>query len=117
MKAAEWATHAHAIWPLNSRCRARIEPGSLQQLRQLGDVGGDAPRLVAGEQLGRRPSSRLILEMDVSERLPVGVAYDEALRKLLDRPRRREAPARHGEPLTGLEPPKPFALLCWRGIR
>ena len=24
----------------------------LQQLRQLGDVGGDAPRLVAGEQLG-----------------------------------------------------------------
>ena len=27
--------------------------GVLQQLRQLGDVDGDAPRLVAGEQLGR----------------------------------------------------------------
>jgi hypothetical protein len=26
---------------------------SPQQLRQLGDVGGDAPGLVAGEQLGR----------------------------------------------------------------
>jgi hypothetical protein len=27
------------------------------QLRQLGDVGGDAPGLVAGEQLGRRAPS------------------------------------------------------------
>jgi hypothetical protein len=31
-----------------------------QPLRQLGDVGGDAPRLVAGEQLdyGKGPGSR-----------------------------------------------------------
>jgi hypothetical protein len=49
-----------------------------QQLRQLGDVGGAAPGLVAGEELGRRSPSRLILEIDVGERLPVGVADDEA---------------------------------------
>ena len=41
----------------------------------LGDVGGDAPGLVAREQTGSRPSSRLILEIDVGER----VADDEAL--------------------------------------
>ena len=38
---------------------------SQQQLRQLGDVGGDAPGLVAGEQLGRRAATRLVLEMEV----------------------------------------------------
>ena len=41
-----------------------------QQLRQLGDVGGDAPGLVAGEQVRRRAPSGLILEIDVGERLP-----------------------------------------------
>ena len=35
-----------------------------QQLRQLSDVGGDAPCLVAGEQLGRRTSALLPLEID-----------------------------------------------------
>jgi hypothetical protein len=30
------------------------------------DVGGDAPRLVAGEVLGRRASSRLVLYSDAS---------------------------------------------------
>jgi hypothetical protein len=30
--------------------------------------------LVAGEQLGRRAASGLILEVDVGERLPVGIA-------------------------------------------
>jgi hypothetical protein len=38
-----------------------------QQLRQLGDVGGDAPGFVRSEQLGRRAPSRLILEIDVGE--------------------------------------------------
>jgi hypothetical protein len=36
---------------------ARLVPSLPQQLRQLGDVGGDAPGLVAGEQLGRRALS------------------------------------------------------------
>ena len=46
---------------------------AMQQLRQLGDVGGDAPGLVAGEELGRRPSPRFILAIDVGQCLPVGV--------------------------------------------
>jgi hypothetical protein len=37
-----------------------------QRPRQLGDVGG-------GEELGRCSPSRLILEIDVGERLTVGV--------------------------------------------
>jgi len=32
----------------------RVPKVALQQLGQLGDVGGDAPGLVAGEELGRR---------------------------------------------------------------
>ena len=55
-----------------------MDPRLPQQLRQLGDVGGDAPGLVAGEQMSRRAPSRLLLEVDVGERLPVGVADDEA---------------------------------------
>ena len=39
----------------------------------------------------RRPPSRLLLEIDVGERLPVGVADDEAGVGLLDGPGRREA--------------------------
>jgi hypothetical protein len=37
----------------------------LQQFRQLGNVGGDAPGLIAGELVGRRGSSQLIVEIDV----------------------------------------------------
>ena len=33
-----------------------------QQLRQLGEVGGDPPRLVAGEEVRRRAPPRLLLE-------------------------------------------------------
>ena len=54
------------------------------QPRQRGDVGGDAPGLVAGEQLRRRAASRFILEIDVGERLPVVVADDEAGVGLVD---------------------------------
>ena len=35
-----------------------------QQLRQLGDVDGDAPGLVPSEQLGRRASPRLVLRKE-----------------------------------------------------
>jgi hypothetical protein len=39
------------LWVAN----INLQQSSLaQQLRQLGDVGGDPPRLVFGEQLGRR---------------------------------------------------------------
>jgi hypothetical protein len=37
------------------------------------------PGLVAGEELGRRAATRLLLEIDVGERLVAGVADDENL--------------------------------------
>jgi hypothetical protein len=40
-------------------------------------VGRDAPRL-AGEELGRRASSRLLLELEVGEHLTGGVRHGEA---------------------------------------
>jgi hypothetical protein len=47
-------------------------------------IGGDAPRLVAGEQLARRPSSRFVLAIDEGQRLLGGVAHDEARNGFLD---------------------------------
>jgi len=62
-----------------------------QQLRQLGDVGGDAPRFVLGQQVGRCTPPRLLLEVEVAERLPVLVADDKAgIVVLLVCPRRRK---------------------------
>jgi hypothetical protein len=49
-----------------------------QQVRQLGDVHCDAPRVVSGQQVRRRASARLILEVEITERLFVLVADDEA---------------------------------------
>ena len=57
--------------------RSERAPEPKRKSRQLGDVGGDAPGLVAREEFGRRPPSRLLLAIDVSERLPVGVADNE----------------------------------------
>jgi hypothetical protein len=72
-------TYRRLFITLAKRGRLRdARSGLTQQLRQLGDVGGDAPGLVAGEQLGRRTPSRLILEMDVGQRLPAVVPDDEA---------------------------------------
>jgi hypothetical protein len=41
-----------------------------QQLRQLGDVGGNTPGLVLGQQARRCTSPRFILELDIRQRLP-----------------------------------------------
>jgi hypothetical protein len=60
--------------------RERKRSKLAQQLRQLGDVHGDALGLVAGEEVRRRAASRLLLEIDIGERLPVGVADGEARR-------------------------------------
>ena len=51
---------------------------SAQRLRQLGDVGGDAPSFVARQEVRRRPPSRLLLVVDVGERLPVSAAASNA---------------------------------------
>ena len=91
--------HNELLWqesPHNELLRREAAALSVsQQPRQLGDVGGDSPGLVIGEQFGRRASSGLVIEVDVGERLAVAVADDEALPielrvGLLDGPRRRE---------------------------
>jgi hypothetical protein len=50
-----------------------------QQLRELSDVRRDPQGLVAGEQLGRGAASRLLLEIDVGECLPVLISGDETI--------------------------------------
>jgi hypothetical protein len=69
-------------------------PASLlsQKTWQLGEVYSDPPSLVLGEQVGRRASARLVLEVEIAERLTVLVADDEAgVVVLFERSRRREA--------------------------
>jgi hypothetical protein len=56
---------------LRPRHASLIGGGPRSRLRQLGDVGGDAPGLVAGEEVRRRATARLNLEVDVGQRLPV----------------------------------------------
>jgi hypothetical protein len=76
--------------------RAAVLPP--QQLRQLGDVGRDASRFVAGKQLGGRSPTGLILEIHIRDRLPGAVTDDKAgVVRLIDRPgwRRRCTAARH----------------------
>jgi hypothetical protein len=59
-----------------------------QQFRQLGDIGSDAPRLIAGERVGSR--SRVV-EMYAGELLPVVVLHDEVRFAFFNGPGRREA--------------------------
>ncbi len=40
-----------------------------QQLQQFGEVRRHAPRLVLGQQLGRRPAAGFILKVEVAQRL------------------------------------------------
>ena len=67
-----------------------------EQFRQLCDIDGNPPRLVAGKQLRCRLAACLTFEIDVGERVPISVAHDEAPSiqlgvGLVDRPGRREA--------------------------
>jgi hypothetical protein len=62
-----------------------------QQLRQLGEVRRHAAGVVLGQPVGGGAPLRFIVKIEITERLPVGVADDEALRVLIDDPRRREA--------------------------
>ena len=64
-------------------------------------LGGDAPGLVAGAEVSRRATSRLILAIDVGERVAVAVADNETLLAqlhvgVIDGPGLREAALRHG---------------------
>ena len=99
---------------------------ALRRLRQLGDVGGDAPGFIAPQQVRRRASAGLVLEIDVRERLHAGDAEDEAgVVRFVDRPRRREAAGlghsqgnledRFSTFLTngGRPMPKAYAVVCY----
>jgi hypothetical protein len=52
--------------------------GFAQWLRQLSEVHRNPSRLILREQLRRRSSPRLFLEINVRQLLPVSVLYDEA---------------------------------------
>ena len=55
-----------------------------EQPWQSGDVHGDAPRLILGKALVHGAPRRLIIEIDVSEMLPVRVGDKEAFFELFD---------------------------------
>jgi hypothetical protein len=50
---------------------------------------------IAGEQVRRRATPRLLLEIDVGKLLPVSILHDEASLSLFGRPRRRESALSH----------------------
>jgi hypothetical protein len=49
-----------------------------QQLGLFREVRRHPPRLIPGQQLGRRAQTELFLEVEIRQRLPVLVADDEA---------------------------------------
>ena len=60
--------------------------------RQLGEVHRRPTGLVTSQQLRRRPTTGLILEIEIAERLPGGVLHDEArIVVLFDDPGRLDA--------------------------
>ena len=68
---------------VNLSCMASIlRP--LQQLRQLGDVASDATRLIAREPLHRHAATLPVFEIDIGDRLTIGVADAEAFGGLVD---------------------------------
>jgi hypothetical protein len=60
-------------------------------------MGSDTPGLILGEPLRGTPTNGLLREVEIGQRLLVGVGDDEALAVLVDRPGRPEA-ARSGAP-------------------
>ena len=90
--------------------------------RRFGGVRRDALRFVTRQQDGRRSPSRLVLEIDVGERLPVLVLDGEAGFLLVDGGRRRAegierrwqgdaaTAGRRGPSGAGVLPPEQFRL-------
>ena len=60
-------------------------PLAPEQLREFGDVGGDPPGLVVGQQVSRRAPAQLLLEVEVGERVPAVVPDDGGRRPSLRR--------------------------------
>jgi hypothetical protein len=74
---------------LRARTLRRLRPP--HQLRQLCDVDGDPPRLIAGEGGSPPRAGRVVLVLDVRERLSALGLHDEASAVILDGPGRQEA--------------------------
>jgi hypothetical protein len=74
---------------------AKQEPAPFHQLLQRRDIRSNPPRLVAREPAGGGSATRLILAIDVGERLAVLVADDGARVGFFGRPRWREAARTH----------------------
>jgi hypothetical protein len=86
--------HGHEGRVSSAAMRRSLADDSLrrrdQQVGQLRDVDRDASGFVARESFAHFAEVRVIIEVDVTESLPVGVADHEALTtQFLDRPRRR----------------------------
>jgi hypothetical protein len=77
-----------------------------QQYRQLRDVGRDAPRFIPREQVCARPTTRLVLILQVCKRLPVVIADDEAGAVVLNLPPRRKATVRHNAAIEHIMRPR-----------
>jgi hypothetical protein len=67
------------------------------QLRQLGDIGGDAPRFVLGHEISRRSAPRfLLVVVHIRNRVTVLILHDEAsVVVVFDGPGQREAACRY----------------------
>jgi hypothetical protein len=74
----ESSLHCAASAPQDSRLRLA------QQIGQLRDVRSNPPRLVFGEQLGRRASAGLFLVIKIAELLAAAVLHDKGGARLLD---------------------------------
>ena len=74
-----------------------------QHRGQLRNVRRDPARLILRQQLGRRPSPRLILVIDVSELLSVSVPHDVVVRLWFGGPRCGEATWGGGHVLSFVE--------------
>jgi hypothetical protein len=84
-----------AAWRYSPRSALAPIRLRLQQLWQPGKVRGDSSHLIFRKQLRRRSPPRLILEIDIRERLSVVVADGETRGLFLDGPRSRKTTWRH----------------------
>jgi len=81
----------------------RIEHQALRtNSGSFGDIAGDPPRLIFGEQLGRRTPAGFVLQIDVGQFLPGVVLHDTAGVQFFDGAGRQEAAGRRGVSATYL---------------
>jgi hypothetical protein len=81
-----FGTRCTPVWRVlfDSQKPVHRRSGLAQQLWQLRDIGRDPPRLVAGEQLGRRSPARLLLVVHGSKLLAGAALHDEARADIFD---------------------------------